>query len=437
VIRKKKRMEIELIHKDLAKLLLRAGDADFPGAIQLHSRANVKLCIFQTGDVPSDYSVGNAMASATSSSSDSRLAVMIRDGSEGTLFDAPTPNVAVTVPTSNIPYVCVGEATQELLVGAGDLNSVHFAALDMALLSMRKGETSIFAARRKLGYTSFGNWGGDDLIFKVEVVEVSNEIDLLPPRQITKHVIRRPSDPETDAYGFQSPVYGSTAKCIVMEVHRFTEKLGGRREETVEVGGPDTPDWETVALMNMQAGEFATVRVASTGSIFKIRLMDFTNPEPPRTIDKLLEKMNGLKISGNLMIESKSPRAYVRYEAALYWMRLMRPRLLPDLSLNPTAAAQLQELEAILEGNISQVHLNNGKFEEALAHAAKAVAVDPKRYKNFFRRAKAKKGLRQYQEALLDLNRAQTILEAMQIATDSPEWKDIDEERFDIDCMTI
>jgi hypothetical protein len=427
---------IEYLHKDLAKVVVEDGDVNVPGVVQLHSRINIQLCVFQTSDAQASqgrrhHSGSNSSASPSHAvENNARLTTMIVDALEGNIFDKAQPNVAISVSTSDIPYTCVGNTVQEVLVGLGDMTSSHFCGLDMALLSMRKGETSIFAVTHRLGYTQ----SSSDIVFKITVAEVYSEIELVAPRKLTKHVVVRPADPAPDAYGFLTPVYGGTATCQVLEIHRFTEKLTNRGEEVVEIGGPDVPEWKTIALMTMQAGEFATVRIAETGAVHKLRLKAFNNPEPPRTVALLLDKIGQLKSSGNELKNRRHPRAHVRYEAGLFWLRLVQPRLLPQPEQDPESAAQLSEIESLLEGNLAQALLDEGAFEASIDHATRALHINPKAYKNYFRRAKAKKNLRQFQAAIADLNRAENILESLKIAPGLTEWKLIDDVRFEIDC---
>lgn len=425
---------LEYIHKGLVRLMVESGDLSVPGVVQTNSRATIKLCVFQTQDAQASQGKRHHHSSTGShepaADTSERLESMIRDVMEGNLFAKPQLGLAVAVATSNIPYVCTGVATHDVVVGAGDMASSHFPALDMALLSMRKGDVCVFAASRRLGYTR----SQSDLVFEITVNDVYNEIELVAPRRITKHIVRRQPESTPDSYGFLSPVYGGTAKIAVFEVHRFTDTPTAPVKEEVEIGGPDVPEWKTAALLTMQAGEFATVRVSETGATYKVQLQQFINPEPPRTIPQLAEKISQLKQSGNDLISKRHPRAHVRYEAGMYWLRLMLPRLLPNPEANPAGADQLQELEALLEGNLAQAFLAEGSFDSAIDHASRALELRPQGFKNFFRRAKAKKALRQLQSAIMDLNKAESVLEEIKTPLNSQEWKIIQELRFEIDC---
>ncbi|CUG86879.1 Hypothetical protein, putative [Bodo saltans] len=428
---------IEYVHKDLAKLVVKHGDIDVPGVVQLHSRAIINICVFQTSDAQASRGRRHNTSSSGSQQvvpnaeiaegKNLRLQTMIVDAVDGSIFDQAQPNVSISV--SDRPYTCIGSTVQEVLVGLGDMSSSYFAGLDLALLSMRKGEESIFAATHRLGYALCSS----DIIFKLTVAEVYGEIELVAPRKITKHIVHRPIEPVPDAYGFLTPVYGGQAIFLLSEIDRFTEKPIKGAGETVEIGGPDVPEWKTEALMSMQAGEYSTVRIES-GAVYKLRLKEFTNPEPPRTIAKLREKIDQLKKSGNDLISRKHSRAHVRYQAGLFWLKLMQPRLIPKPDQDPESVAQLMELESLLEGNLSHALLEEGLYESAIDHATRALSLNAKAFKNYFRRAKAKKGLRQFQAAIADLNRAEDVLESLKILRESSEWKSIDDVRFEIDC---
>lgn len=420
----------ELVHKDVLKRLLQSSS---DASVQLYSRATVSLSVFTCDDS------GSPQESTFQPARCHSLEQLLADADTLKLFannaSPPLPGYSVASPSmQGVVYRSMGQADAlETIVGEGDVASPSLPALDIALQTMKKGETAMFAARAKHGYS---REEVGDLVFHVHVREVYPEVDLtvgLPPRQITKHVVLAAANPSRDAHGQSMPLYGATVDCIVINVHPFTEKPLVRQNLTVEVGGVDHEQWLDTALRSMCEKELATVRVASTGAIYKVRVNAFKNLELPRSPDALLRRVEDLKQNGNELFLKRHRRTAARYEAALYWIHYAKSALTSQVSSDKAFAAKLRDLELALEGNLSQIHLNDKKYSLACDHASNAIRIDPQAFKNIFRRAKAKRGLKLYQEALLDLNRAQLVMEDLKIHTDSPDWKALDDERTELE----
>lgn len=320
----------------------------------------------------------------------------------------------------------------EVVVGSGsNLSSSLFAGLDIALLSMALGEKSWFVISGTYGQTLDVDQQPHDMIVEVTVDSVNPEIDLTPPlRHITKYLNFPASTVAVDSYGLVCPTYGATVECVVTEIHPFNRTFLPKRNLKFVVGGPESEAWVDTAVMSMHLKELSTIHVAASGSMFKVRLNGFQNVPPPTSFDALVAQIDEWKAKGNALFTQGHKKTAVCYSAALHIMGLYRVTFAGG---DQVKESRLRSMEAVLEGNLTQSLLNNKQYSDALFHASRAIELDGSVCKYYFRRAKANRGLKRYNDATMDLGRALATLEERKESPENTEWKMIENERTELE----
>eukprot|EP00731_Ephydatia_muelleri_P028250 Em0019g1123a len=136
----------------------------------------------------------------------------------------------------------------------------------------------------------------------------------------------------------------------------------------------------------------------------------------PDTAASQLQKANELREEGNKFFEEKNFKGAIRkYHNALLYTRAMTNKMSEFGFLNTSQRATAAEEESAkklttaLSNNLSACFMKTEEWEKAATHAKNVLSAEPNNPKALFRRGTANIHLRRYEEAEMDLNRAEEL----------------------------
>lgn len=316
------------------------------------------------------------------------------------------------------------------IVGAGDNMSTIVPGLEIALLTMRTGDRARVVVPSVKGFEGHHVGplihGDVLLVYDITIKDVKHEVDLTATkdRSVTKYVVVASKKPV-------HLVYESTVKAKIFDVHPITEKPLPAVETHVEIGVTHDEHID-LALLSMGEGELAEIayRTPQGPRKLMIQLLSATNPPAVESFsnEAALEQASQRKERGNVLLKEKQ---YVKaLQAYQHGLRFLKNDRFPGPH-GSDLAAQRDNLHAVLCGNASQVCIDAGWHDDAVAFATKAIDLDPSKTKFYFRRAKALKLLGRFEAARADLATAQKCASEASSPMDeqivSAEFTDLDE----------
>ena len=309
--------------------------------------------------------------------------------------------------------VAVGSGPVTVVLGNGSL----LPGLEMALLHMHVDDQARVIVPPTMAYGVYGC--GDDRVpqrapitYDITVRNVEPEIDVSTNknRMVTKYVTK------SAAPGASRPVMGQT-------VHVFMQLQGDKPSKPqnlqFQIGSGEQRAELDAAVLSMCKDELATVNFADGCVAYLMCLREFEDTKDAVT----MSHVQRLREEGNESFNSK------HYDQAISKYQICAKMLATASNFSSEASyVQLGATDVLgqIYGNLTQVYLSKQAYPEAEQMATLSTQFAPNIAKNHFRRAKARRFLGQYQEALDDIEKA------IQLSTTPEQQKEAFQQRESI-----
>mmetsp|Transcript_15977 Transcript_15977/g.65708 ORF Transcript_15977/g.65708 Transcript_15977/m.65708 type:complete len:513 (-) Transcript_15977:1805-3343(-) len=268
------------------------------------------------------------------------------------------------------------------------------------------------AARTKELVKLFDSPLEGEVSLKVELLEFSKMEDVFGDESGVRKVLR-------EGLGFEKPGDGSEATCQISYRKKGDDTVLWSGSQTFVTGDGVTSEGIDAAVKRMKRGEkcilylrkdrafsdrfsrFAPVGVLSEEDLVaEIELLDFNRPPAVWTLpfDDAISAMKKRKDRGNeLFKEGRYDEALGHYDRAETCMTNCQT----DLDVQQRTV--VDNIRATCLVNMAACYDKLGNIEEMLAHADKAVSLEPQNVKALFRRGTAHMKLGNLQQALNDV----------------------------------